>query len=368
MKEYKQINKIIKSDLSNFDILNSKNKNKIKFLIMLVSFSLTSLLVLTVFLVGKVSPDNTASASQQVVQKKEKPSPFADKKKPGFIRTALALPKSLSRGITEPTTILALGRPGQGYSGGNLTDTILLIHIDPTNEQKAVLISLPRDFLVKTSTGRLTKINSLYSFASIDGLAEKITEITGLDINHYIIVDIVVVKEIITLVDGLNVFVPQDIDDPTFPGPNHSYDTFKLKAGWRYLDGDTALRYIRTRYTSPNGDFDRMARQQQIIQLLKRKVLSLNLLWDLPTYLKLYDTLQEHIETDLSVLDITSLWHTTKEIQPNKITSVVIDKKETGLLRGDQVLFGSQKASVVYPREGQENYNKIREYIEKFIN
>lgn len=264
--------------------------------------------------------------------------------------------------------ILALGRPGQGYSGGNLTDTIILINLNPTNN-KAVLISLPRDLLVKNKKyGYSTKINSVYNSEGIEALKEKITEITGLPVDKHIIVDLVVVKEIIDSIDGLNVFVPQDINDPFFPGPNNSYDSFNIKSGWRYLDGKTALQYIRTRYTSPNGDFDRMARQQQVINLLKQKVLALNPLWDFPTYLKIFNTLNKHIETDLGIMEIKDLWQTAKDIEIDNIVNLVIDKKETELLMGGQVLFGEQMASVIYPKAGKGNYEEIKKYIQEKIN
>jgi len=263
--------------------------------------------------------------------------------------------------------ILLLGRPGKNYSGGNLTDTIILVHLEPTKE-KVILISLPRDLLVKIPKQKgLTKINSLYNLVGIEGLKEKIEEITDLSIDHYIIIDLAMVKEIIELVDGVNVYVPQDIDDPYFPGPNYTYQSFILKAGWRYLDGQTALKYIRTRYTSPNGDFDRMARQQQIIHLLKQKVLTLNPLWNFPTCLKIFNTFKNHIKTDLGLIEMKELYQTTKETKTDKITHLVIDKKRTDLLIGGQVILGQQTASVVYPKTGQGNYSEIREYIRKVI-
>jgi len=245
------------------------------------------------------------------------------------------LPFSLEN--NNPVNILLLGRPGNGYSGGNLTDTIILAHLTPAKE-KATLISLPRDLLVKIpNTNKLTKINSLYSIAGINGLKEKIEEITGLKIDYHVLVDLVVAQEIIELVDGLNVYVPKDIDDPFFPGPNYTYQTFNLSAGWRYLDGPEALRYIRTRYTSPNGDFDRMARQQQVITLLKQKVLELNLLWDFPTYLKMFNSLKNNIETDLGIIELKKFWEIARSIKYNQISQLVIDKKETKLLIGGQV-------------------------------
>jgi len=265
--------------------------------------------------------------------------------------------------------ILVLGRAGQGYAGGNLTDTILLVHISQFDSvKKSALISLPRDLLVRIPESQSwRKINSLYALVGINGLKNKIEEITGLSVDRYIVVDLAVVEEIINLIDGLNVYVKEDINDPYFPGPNYTYQTFNLSAGWRYLDGPTALRYIRTRYTSPNGDFDRMTRQQQVIQLLKQKVLALNPLWDFPTYLKIFDSLNKHIETDLSILEMKTLYQIAKEIGADQIKSGVIDEKNTELLTGGQVPLGEQTASVVYPKAGQENYSVIKDFIKKIL-
>ena len=308
-------------------------------------------------IIYRISSDISASRNISKIQTEEDPQ----EKKDNVLKSIL--PFSLEN--NNPVNILLLGRPGNGYSGGNLTDTIILAHLTPAKE-KATLISLPRDLLVKIpNTNKLTKINSLYSIAGINGLKEKIEEITGLKIDYHVLVDLVVAQEIIELVDGLNVYVPKDIDDPFFPGPNYTYQTFNLSAGWRYLDGPEALRYIRTRYTSPNGDFDRMARQQQVITLLKQKVLELNLLWDFPTYLKMFNSLKNNIETDLGIIELKKFWEIARSIKYNQISQLVIDKKETKLLIGGQVLFGEQMASVIYPVAGQGNYDKIKEYIKE---
>ena len=308
-------------------------------------------------IIYRISSDISASRNISKIQTEEDPQ----EKKDNVLKSIL--PFSLEN--NNPVNILLLGRPGNGYSGGNLTDTIILAHLTPAKE-KATLISLPRDLLVKIpNTNKLTKINSLYSIAGINGLKEKIEEITGLKIDYHVLVDLVVAQEIIELVDGLNVYVPKDIDDPFFPGPNYTYQTFNLSAGWRYLDGPEALRYIRTRYTSPNGDFDRMARQQQVITLLKQKVLELNLLWDFPTYLKMFNSLKNNIETDLGIIELKKFWEIARSIKYNQISQLVIDKKETKLLVGGQVLFGEQMASVIYPVAGQGNYDKIKEYIKE---
>ncbi|MFH1671418.1 MAG: LCP family protein [Candidatus Portnoybacteria bacterium] len=322
------------------------------------SFLIILSIILLAFIFYQFIPSSSIEVGPQENQPSEKKVVFK--------------PLPLANQSEEPfqKNILILGRPGEGYSGSNLTDTILLAHLSQTqDDKKALLLSLPRDLLVKVPNREtLTKINALYSLTGVDGLEKKLMEITGLSIDRHLIIDLAVFKEIIDLTDGLNVYVKEDIHDPFFPGPNYSQQTFDLSSGWRYLDGETALKYVRTRYTSPNGDFDRMARQQQVIQLLKQKVLALNPLWDFPTYLKIFNSLNEHIETDLSIFEMKSFYQFAKEIGPDQIKSSVIDKKETGLLTGSGVMLGQQMASVVYPIAGQENYGEIKKYINNLIN
>ncbi len=331
-----------------------REKKKKKNLFFLISF--LSFFVL-LFLFYQLTPSTSIEVSSKENQNSERKIDF----KP--------LPV-IKQGEPFQKNILLLGRPGNGYSGGNLTDTIILAHLSQDSfDQKAILVSLPRDLLVQVPQKEtLTKINSLYSIAGIEGLKEKVKEITGLSIDRHLIIDLAVFKEIIDLTDGLNVYVSQDIYDPYFPGRNYSYQTFDLKSGWRYLDGETALKYVRTRYTSPNGDFDRMNRQQQVIQLLKQKVLALNPLWDFPTYLKIFNSLNENIETDLSIFELKSFYQFAREIGPDQIESTLIDKKETGLLTGGGVMFGQQMASVVYPVSGRNQYSEIKKYIKELLN
>ncbi len=367
----KQINRLIKKELFDKQVKRQKQKKearKIKIACLFVSV-LIILSLSTLFYQLSNHPLATEKKAAGKIAKgalSQETKTGADEEKKSIIKSILP---SQNKKTKSETNILVLGRPGDGYSGGNLTDTIILIHLtQDSDSEKAFLISLPRDLLVKIPNGEgLAKMNSLYSLVGIEELKEKVKEITGLSVDRYIIVDLAVVEEIITLVDGLNVFVEQDINDPYFPGPNYSYQAFNLSAGWRYLDGPTTLKYIRTRYTSPNGDFDRMSRQQQVIQLLKQKILALNPLWDFPTYVKIFNSLQGRIDTNLGLLEIKSFWETTKEISSDNIISLVVDKKETGLLTGGQVMFGKQIVSVIYPKAGQGEYEEIKNFIKQAV-
>lgn len=189
----------------------------------------------------------------------------------------------------EPTNFLLLGAAGEGNDAPDLTDTILVARIEPI-KQKIYLFSLPRDLWVKIPTDNkgFIKLNTLYSLNKkntgheFDLIKQKAQDITGLTIDHYVFVNLTAVKETVDILGGVNVLVKENILDTSYPGPNHGYQTFQITAGWRYLDGETALKYIRSRH-SPGGDFDRIARQQEILQALKQKVVKLNF-WHIGTF------------------------------------------------------------------------------------
>lgn len=265
---------------------------------------------------------------------------------------------------------LLLGAAGEGYEAPDLTDTILVARLTP-GQDKIYLFSLPRDLLVKIpEEENWTKLNTLYALAKknkgreFDLIKQKTEAITGLTISHYVLVNLDAVKELVDTLNGVNVMVKKDIYDTAFPGPNHSFQTFILKAGWRYLDGETALKYIRSRHAE-RGDFDRIARQQDILQALKQKVLSLNF-WDLPTFISIFNTVSSKIKTDLSLWQMKDFWDKIKIIPGGNIIKTEIDSPD--LVTTGQTNLGGVNASIVQPKAGLENYEEIKNYISQIIN
>lgn len=269
----------------------------------------------------------------------------------------------------ESINFLLLGASGEGYEAPDLTDTILVARLISA-QNKIYLISLPRDLWVKIpGQENWTKLNALYALAKknkgheFDLIEQKVQDITGLAINHHVMVNLDTVKDLVDTLSGVNVMVKKDIYDNSFPGPNHTYQVFEIKAGWRYLDGETALKYIRSRHSSA-GDFDRIARQQEVLQALKQKVLSLNF-WDLPTYWSIFNTISSKIKTDLNLWQIKDFWDKIKDIPGQNVVKTEINTAD--LVTTGQANLGEQTASIVQPRAGQENYEEIKNYIEKII-
>ena len=101
-------------------------------------------------------------------------------------------------------------------------------------------------------------------------IKEKVAEITGQQIDYYIALDVSGVEKIIDILGGLNVWVAEDVFDPQFPTPGHGTEYFTVKKGWRYFDGKTVQKYLRTRH-SADGDFARMRQQQAVVEALRKK-------------------------------------------------------------------------------------------------
>lgn len=269
-------------------------------------------------------------------------------------------------------TVLLLGKGGENHDGGDLTDTIMIGQILNT-EKQINLISIPRDFLVFDEKGYYSKINSVYRHTLNQGkteaeaikvLQDKITEITGIKFDYYAEIDFAGFVKIVDTIGGVEVDVTESIDDPYYPGPNYSYQRFVLPAGIQTLNGETALKYARSRYTSVGGDLDRSRRQQQILGNLKNKVFSLNPILDAPKLLSMFGIARETIKTDLSLTDMKNFYDTYQDSKDYTMKSLVIGNNLLkGNLKEGYRQFGSARGYIIEPRLSEQNYLEIQEEI-----
>jgi len=160
-----------------------------------------------------------------------------------------------------------------------LTDTIMVASYNP-NTQKATLLSIPRDTYTGKNPAKATayeKINALYSRKHRpDETLKAINEITGLNIEYYVVVKTEALIKLVDVIGGVTFNVPinMDYDDPTQDLHIH------IKAGEQVLNGDTAEQVVRfrhnnngTSYPEEYGDNDlgRMRTQREfIMQVVKQ--------------------------------------------------------------------------------------------------
>lgn len=267
----------------------------------------------------------------------------------------------------QRVNVLLLGKAPKDQPSQNLTDTIMIASINTKTYQTA-LISLPRDLYVNIpNTKSSTKINALYHLGRDNQddpahlLTDAVEEITGLPIHYWVAVDYNAFRQVIDALGGVNVEVTRDIYDPNFPGPNYSYEVFKLDAGFHTLDGDTALKYVRERHSDPEGDFGRAKRQQQVIQSVRNRVFSTQTLLNPFKVIELLEALDENIKTNISLEEISGFIALIKKLDTQNINTVVVDAwKRKSLLRVTHVyLENGQRMFALVPRAG--NYSEIKE-------
>ena len=268
--------------------------------------------------------------------------------------------------FNEIKNILVLGKSGGRHIAPDLTDTILIVHVNGPLK-KIKIISLPRDLAVKTALGAV-KINSLYQIGlkeseqkGLELIQKKTEEVTGLAIDSFLLFELDTVEKIIDDIGGLNVLVKNEIYDTRFPTDEGGYEIFKLESGLRYLDGQTALKFIRTRNSS-RGDFDRIERQQEVVKALKVKIISLNPVWDFGKLWSVFKTVQKNIRTDLGMEDLKNMRGLAKNVDLEKIETLSLSPENKLVTPGKIGL-----AYVLFATPQQYDYSEIREAVKKFL-
>lgn len=234
---------------------------------------------------------------------------------------------------TQRVTVLLLGidRRKIETERAYRTDSMMVVSVDPVAKTAAIL-SIPRDLWVDIPDFGADTINTAnFKGDAFDypgggpALAVKTVEHNiGVDIHYYARLDFTAFETLVDAIGGIEIDNPTEINDPLYPDSNYGYDPFYLAAGRHTLNGYDALRYARTRHDS--SDVDRARRQQQVVLAVRDKVLSLNMLPQLvlqaPT---LYATLNQSIQTDLSLQQIIELALLAQDIPRDRIKSGVID-------------------------------------------
>jgi LCP family protein required for cell wall assembly len=216
--------------------------------------------------------------------------------------------------------------------GPTRTDTMMVLSLDPVT-MAGTMLSIPRDLWVEIPGFGVEKINQAHRLGELydypeggPGLAVDTVEgILGVSIQYYLTVNFDAFVEIIDEIGGIEVLVPEDINDTAYPDSCYGYDPFYISAGEHDLDGQTALKYARTRATF-GGDVDRAGRQQQVIMAARDKILRLDMIPRLILQSPaLWAILQDNVRTNLAIEEILQLGLLAQEIPEGSIRTAVID-------------------------------------------
>lgn len=248
-------------------------------------------------------------------------------------------------------TILLLGLDERDWGSGidyYRSDTMILLTLDPLTKSAGIL-SIPRDMWVQIPGFQHGKINTAYYLGQAHKLpgggpalaVKTVEQFLGVPINYYAQIDFPAFVKFIDELDGVKVNVPEKITIDLLGSGSKTKKT--LQPGVQVLPGEWALAYARARHTE-GGDFDRAARQQQVIMGIRNKILSLNML---PTLIAkapaLYGELSSGIHTNLSLDEVIKLALLAQQVPDENI--------KRGVFGQDYTVFGwsPDKLSILIP-------------------
>ncbi|HEY3607607.1 MAG TPA: LCP family protein [Pseudonocardiaceae bacterium] len=238
-----------------------------------------------------------------------------------------------AQGNPLPTRVLTQLRTQ--FDAGLNTDTIMLLRL-PHNGGPAYAISIPRDTYVSIPGYRTDKINSAYgvtkaraaqqlpasnhrdqdsSVAGQKALIETVQNLTGAHVDHYVEVNLYGFYLLSQAVGGVQVCLKHATSDPD-SGAN-------FRAGTQLVSGANALSFVRQRKNLPNGDLDRIVRQQVFLASAARKVLSAGTLTSPGALSALLDAMKKSLVTDPG-LDLTALVPQFQGLASGAVTFVTI--------------------------------------------
>jgi LCP family protein required for cell wall assembly len=210
------------------------------------------------------------------------------------------------------TNVLVVGIDTR--EGGNLmnTDSIILISYDYETKE-VTMLSIPRDFHVEINDSNwYARINSVYSSAEkleegtgLEELKETVEEITNQQIQYHALVDYNAFVEIIDAVGGVTVNVENTFTDYMYP-LGIGYQTVSFQAGPQEMDGETALKYARSRHSMDNNegtDYARAARQQNVIKALQEKIISTETFTNPKTLMSIFSSVAENLKVSEFTLE-----------------------------------------------------------------
>jgi LCP family protein required for cell wall assembly len=261
--------------------------------------------------------------------------------------------------LSNPSTFLVLGTDeGPGREGPFRSDAMMLVRTDP-DEHRIALLSIPRDLRVEIPGRGPDKVNAAYAYGGPTLAIRTVEALTGVPINHVVVVDFSQFKELIDTLGGVTIDVPKPILANKFDCPFKTQAECDRWPGWRFrtgeqtMDGRRALIYARVRVNQldpAENDITRGERQQAVVQAMADEITSFSTFLRMPF---IGDELAAPLATDLSANQFLQLgW-----VKRRTPTSGLLRCRLGGsiaLIDGQSFIIGNEdNASVVAMVEGK---------------
>ncbi len=250
--------------------------------------------------------------------------------------------------LSDPTTILVIGTDGgraPGRGDANRSDSLLLLRTDP-GKHRISYLSIPRDLRVEIPGYGTSKINAANQLGGPALTIATVRALTGLPIDHVIVVDFDGFRELIDALGGITVDVPKRIlsnrfDCPYKPAKCRNWEGWRFAKGHQHMDGRRALVYsrIRTNQLDPSDtDISRGTRQQAVADAVGDEIASFGTFLRLPF---MGDALAAPLATDLSAWELAQFgWVRFRADSARSVRCRLGGEPSTS--GGESVLLGSE--------------------------
>ena len=278
------------------------------------------------------------------------------------------------RTSNDRVNILLLGSGGLDHAAPDLTDSIIFASIR-VKDGETILLSIPRDIWVDSMRA---KINTAYHYGEEKkkggGLIlakAAVSETLGQPIHYAILLDFSGFVKAVDLVGGVEIKVERAFDDYKYPIPGMEeaepeelrYEHLHFDNGLQHMNGERALKYIRSRYAEneEGTDFARSERQQKFLLAFKNKVLSVKTFLNPKRIKELAKILGDSIDTDIKEREYPEFLKLALKLKQSKIKTVVLN---------EDLLYTPLKSEydnqwVLVPKSG--DWQEVQEYVKSLM-
>lgn len=279
------------------------------------------------------------------------------------------------------TNILVMGRAGGAHDGPDLTDTIMLVSVS-LEEKDIKIISIPRDTWIPDIRA---KINSAYYWGNQKNPGGGITFakaisglVVGVPIQYGVVVDFSGFKDIINELGGIEVDVENAFTDYLYPIAGREndicngdityacrYETLTFNSGKQMMDGETALKFVRSRHAEDieGTDIAREARQQKVIDALKNKLSNKETYLDLSRDVKILKVVLRSVQMDMDYPTAAIIARLAYDAR-NSINSFLIPQE---LMFNPPVSSKYDMQSVFIPEAGNGKWEEINSWVSTIL-
>ncbi|GAA4589207.1 LCP family protein [Planotetraspora phitsanulokensis] len=220
-------------------------------------------------------------------------------------------------------------RPGD--SGFQRSDSLMIVHV-PADRRRIFLISIPRDSHVPIPGHGRDKINAAYAYGGPRLLIKTVENLTKVRIDHFAALDFNGFIAMSKALGGVELYIARDSVDTA--------NKVTWKQGTVRLEGEKALLFVRQRYGLPDGDFDRIKRQQAFLQAMAQKAISKGTLTNPFKLDEFLQALTKSITVDsgVSIGTLRDLALELRDIRGTDLVSTTIPVAGTGMVGGASIV------------------------------